>query len=108
MSISNTNASFLEWARCMAQKLPAAPMKRTVVDAEAAEIARNYDALAARLAHIAAIAHDGGLWSADDHKLWVAVRQLTLPYWQNGGDFNERRRRIADAMNAADCGDLNP
>ena len=66
------------------------------------EAADAIDALAARLAEIAAIAHDGGLYTNDQWELWVAVRKLTLAHWRKEGDEPARKARVAVALGAAD------
>lgn len=62
----------------------------------------DYDALAARLAEVAAIAHDGGLHTSDQWETMVAIRRLTLPHWNKAGSEVERKVRVAVAFGAAD------
>lgn len=45
------------------------------------EAMANYQMALARLAEIAAIAHDGGLRGMSEADALVAIRRLTLPHW---------------------------
>lgn len=60
------------------------------------------EAIAARLADIATIAHDGGLQSSSEVAALNAIRRLTLTHWNKVGDETERRVRVAIAFGAAD------
>ena len=51
------------------------------------------------LAHIANLAHSGGLAGLSQDEAMNLIRRLTLPYWANahGGSF----ARVSDAIRAA-------
>lgn len=62
----------------------------------------------ARLAEVAALAHDGGLHTSDQWEVLCAIRRLTLPHWNKSGSEVERKVRVAIAFGAADSADEVP
>ena len=58
------------------------------------ELAHDNQELKARLAEAAAIANDGGLLGMSEADALVAIRRLTLPYWNKSGSEVERKRRL--------------
>lgn len=60
-------------------------------------MASDYDTIAARLAEVASIAHDGGLRGMSEADALVTIRRLTLPHWNKSGGNAERVVRVADS-----------
>lgn len=57
----------------------------------------HYDALAARLAEVAAVAHDGGLRGMSEADALISIRRLTLPHWNKAGSEIDRRERVTNS-----------
>lgn len=54
------------------------------------------------LAEVAAIANDGGLCGMSEADALVAIRRLTLPYWNKSGSEVERAGRVTASVDAGD------
>ena len=57
-------------------------------------------------AHIAAIAHEGGVVKLNEHGAMVYIRRLSLPYWISSGDNAQQEKRVGDAIGSAMAGGL--
>ncbi len=74
----------------------------------AASVRDDNERLRGLLRDIATIAHDGGLHTASEWEVFVAIRRLTLAHWDKTGSEPERKVRVAVAFGASDATTAQP
>lgn len=70
-------------------------------DARFAELEAERDAARAVLAHVASIAHQGGLAGYDYHEALADIRALTIKNWNRTGTRADALERLNAAIDAA-------
>ncbi len=78
-------------------------LHRSLADAEKriAELEAERDAARAVLAHVASIAHQGGLAGYDYHEALADIRALTIKNWNSTGARADALERLNAAIDAA-------
>ena len=65
------------------------------------ELIARLDELQELLAHIASVAHTGGLRDLRPETVLVLVRKLSLQHWDASGTSKDMARRVGAAIDAA-------